>query len=308
MTGVNSYKNSKTSDYLDAIRKNIQENKNANTASRNYTPTFIKRVTSQCQFANTATVTEKTLQDYEITDNSGKQVAFLPFDLTVEDAMNDNHGTVTGTEQYTDSKLISDTTPLRKAFLFDGSSYILLDNESNFDFEYNQAFSIPIRVLLSDISADVGIVVKSNDLGVGVGIKLYYETSSGFFVFKLSDGTNEYEVKTTTTIRANQEYAILATYAGTSNQSGMKIYIDSNLEATGASSAISSTILNNIQVAIGAESDGGSKMPNNSFVDDFQWWNVELDSDDALDLSLHKQINKHATVTNPAQLGYSDVS
>ncbi|MBA4718584.1 MAG: hypothetical protein HRO68_05635 [Nitrosopumilus sp.] len=56
-------------------------------------------------------------------------VAYFGFDGNVNDySGNQNHGTITGSEQYRSG-------PMGTAFNMDGSSRITLDNESNFDFD-----------------------------------------------------------------------------------------------------------------------------------------------------------------------------
>ncbi len=62
-------------------------------------------------------------------------VAHLKFNNDVTDSAGSNNGTVTGTTTYATGKI-------NNAFSFNGSSYITLANESNFDIDYNEPFSI----------------------------------------------------------------------------------------------------------------------------------------------------------------------
>lgn len=309
MSATNSYRDSDTGDILNDVRIYIAEQKAGRaSAGDDVTLTFISPLDNQINFSNSVATTLKTLGDYKVVDNTGKLVAFLPMELTVNDTMNSNHGTVTGTETYADSDVVSPSHPMRKAFSFDGSSYITLDNESNFDFEHTDTFSVSFRFMLGSLATDQGLIVKSADLGTGVGWGVYYDNASGFIVFKISDGTTEYSVASTTSILALRWYTCMATFAGSSNQSGMKIYVDGVLEATGASSAISSTVLNSSAVVIGAESDGGSIITNGSLIDDLQIWNTENDADDADDIHQGKQISQDTSVTKPAFFDFSDVA
>ena len=58
--------------------------------------------------------------------SSDALVAHLKFNDNVTDSANSNNGTVTGTTTYVAGKV-------GKAFSFNGSSYVTLANESNFD-------------------------------------------------------------------------------------------------------------------------------------------------------------------------------
>jgi len=306
MGNTNTYRDTQAVDLLDALRKQSAEAKNTGTTAVRVL-TFTKSPASHVTLETPQpTATAATIGDYKIVDNRSKLVAFFPFDLDVEDAMNSNDCTVSGTEQYTDAEPISLTHKLRKAFLFDGSSYLTVANESNFDFDHTNTFSVSFRFLLGTIASTQGLIVKSNDLTTGLGWKIYYDNSSGFLVFTLADGTTAYSISGTTTILANIWYRVVCIYAGTSNRSGMSIYMNDTLETTGTSSTISSTILNNVNVAIGAESDGGSKVVNNSKVDDVQIWNVVLNTTDINRLDHALQTSKDTP--KPAYLGFSDVS
>ena len=305
MTTTNSYKDTKAIDYLEAIKRNQLESRNSKSSSSNFDMTYMLPMTSDIGIATTFTNTEKTLGDYDVVDNTGKLVAFLPFDYDVLDASNNNDGTITGTETYVDGPEISSTHPMRKAFSFNGSTYITLANESNFDFEHTNAFSVSFWVKCGTISATTGLVTKANSNATAqIGWKCLLQ-NNGTVTFNLSDGTTTYGVTTTTDIDNNIWRFLCFTYSGNSNRSGMKIYIDGSLDNTGTSSTISSTILNNVTCVIGAFQ--ASNYLTGS-IDNVQIWNVELTSSDITDLYAGKQINRDTTATNPAILGLSDVT
>lgn len=293
-------------NYLNKLRKDIVLSRNSGTALTANTNLYTITPTDSASTDDSESIIEQTVGDYEVTDNTGKLVAYLSFDYDVLDKSNSNNGTVTGVTTYVASETISSTHPLRTAFSFDGSSYITLANESNFDFEYDDPFSVCFWLKLSTIAADQGLVMKSNDMSTASGWKIYFNDSDNMIKFKLSDGTNTFSVSSTTALLANHWYHIACTYAGTSNQSGMKIYIDGDLEATGSSSSISSTILNNVSVVLGAESDAGNKMTG--VMDELQVWNVALVAADIDLIHIGRQVNKNTSQTNPAYFGYADVT
>ena len=518
MTTTNSYKDTKAIDYLEAIKRNQLESRNAKSSSSNFDMTYSLPMTSNVGVVTSFTNTEKTLADYQVTNNIAKLVAYFPFDYDVNDAMNSNHGTLTNSgicwlklnEDVNDSigtnhGTVTGTTTyvagqIDNAFSFNGSSYITLANESNFDFDVSNAFSIAFwtqtstdsgmtyiakknaqtaanigwsvirgsgndtfNVLMADgtnqwnvssslnvnpadgvwrhfvmtysgsgnrngvkiyvngvldatgtsdttvttllnnlspvvgaesdagvkftgliddlmifdfeltstiissiyalttddystlaystgievapytrkafdtnglftievanesnfdfeyddpfsvalwlkmdsIASDQAIITKSTNLTTALGWKIYFQNTSDYIVFKLADGTNAFSVTSTSSLLASKWYHIVCTFSGNSNQSGMKIYVNGTLEATGASSAISSTILNNTSVFI-ASANNTEKLDGH--IDELTVWNVELSSSDVTDLYNTKQINKNTSVTNPAILGFSDVS
>ena len=289
MTTTNTYTDTKAVDYLEAIKRNQLESRNAGSTFSNFDMTYSLPMLSAMSMVNALTNTEQTLGDYDIVDNTAYLLAYFPFDYDVNDAMNSNDGTVTGTTTYIDfSPEISSTHPVRKAFSFNGSSYITLANESNFDFDYTNTFSVAFWVKMGSISADQGLVMKTNNLTTGIGWGVYFNNSGDTISFKLADGTTAYTVTSSTAFTTSKYNHIVVTYAGTSNRSGMKIYVNGTLETTGTSSAISGTLLNNSSVILGAESDAGSIFTGS--MSEVQIWNKELSTSQITDLYAGKQI------------------
>ena len=308
MSSTVAYKDSTASDYLEAIRKHIQSNDNKNTSAENFTPTFIKPVTSKISLANAFTHTQKTLGDYDVVDNTGKLVAYLPFDLDPLDASNDNHGTWTGTETYVDGPEINEDKH-RKAADFDGASYLTLANESNFDREHNQPFSI-CGWIKTTTSATMMIWAKDNTAGsVDNGFWIYWNDSVGQIIFGLDTGSGGsqtfFQMGFTIAITDGLWRHLCCTFSGNSNRNGMKMYVDGVLVATGAAGAISESILNNVPLVIGADSDGS--LPFTGQMSQVQFWNVELVQADVTDIVSGKQINKDTAATNPGIISLTDV-
>jgi len=311
MPGVNTYKDTEAADYLDAIRKHQAENRNANSGAANFSPTYVLQRSNQINVSNSFTNTAQTLGDYDVTDNTAYLVAYLPFQLDSLDASNSNHGTWTGSETYTTGPEIS-ATKYPKAASFNGSSYVTLANESNFDFEHSDPFSVSFWVYVgSSITNQDVLFGKGNDLDAGpsvAGYGLVYATTTSNLSFRLTDGTTVFAVvSSVSSVPLNTWTHTVCTFSGNSNRSGMKIYINGSISVTGTPSAtITSTIQNNVSFTIGAESDGGRIF--DGYIAEVQVWNSELDSDDVTDLYNGKQLNKDTAATNPAIIGYSDVT
>ena len=200
-------------------------------------------------------------------------ISHYRFEQNVLDSEGGNHGTVTGTENY---------VPGQKAFAFDfdGSTFITLANENKFDFEHNQPFSISVWVKPTEgMANNRNIIAKSNNLIAPAstqGYGLFYNTGvDGRFILRLVDSSdNFFQIISTGSKSTDTWWHIAVTYSGNSNQDGLKIYVNGILENTGANSAISNSILNNQNVVIGAESDGGGIFTGQ--IDDALIFNTEL--------------------------------
>ena len=300
MTTTNKYTDTTSIDYLEAIKRNQLEFRNSKSSVSNFDMTYMFNPDNEITFTNSFTNTEKSIGDYDVVDNSSKLVAYIPMDYDTLDASNSNDGTVTGTETYVAGPEISSTHPFRKAFSFNGSSYISLANESNFDFEHSNPFSVSFWI--NGASQSLKIVIGKGSLGTA-GYTFF--TNSGTHVFRLTDSSlGTFQVVTASTTQNSKWHHLVGTFSGNSNRSGLKIYVDGVLDNTGTAGAISNSILNNIAVQIGA---GNALSHFTGSVDEVQIWNVELSSTDVTDLYAGKQINKD-TPAKPAYLGASDVA
>ena|SRR3990167_6332915 len=305
MTTTNSYKDTKAVDYLEAIKRNQLESRNSKSSSSNFDMTYMLPIKSAIGISTTVTSTEKTIGDYGIIDNTPYLVAYLPMDYDVRDASNSNHGTVTGTETYVDhSPEISSTHPLRKAFSFNGSSYITLANESNFDFERTSNFSISFWIKGGTLGVFEEFISKGAINTVGWSI---YSNIDNFLEFQLfSSAGSQLFARYAADITDGNWHHVVWTYNGNSDISGVKVYIDgTSRTVTTIFNTLTTSILNNNALILGADPLGGNKFTGQ--LNDVQIWNVELSSTDVTDLYAGKQINK-SPVTKPAILGLSDVT
>src|SRR3990167_11560177 len=250
MTTTNSYKDTKAVDYLEAIKRNQLESRNSKSSSSNFDMTYMLPIKSAIGISTTVTSTEKTIGDYGIIDNTPYLVAYLPMDYDVRDASNSNHGTVTGTETYVDhSPEISSTHPLRKAFSFNGSSYITLANESNFDFERTNPFTLSFWTKYSG-NAITLIADKGPNTGPGYTIRTLTDGNLRFIL--RSTLGNEIRVDTSSPTNDNNWHNIVMSYDGSSTAAGLSIYVDGNLvPKVVGSDTLTASILNNDPLVIG---------------------------------------------------------
>lgn len=184
-----------------------------------------------------------------------------------------NHGTRFG------------TTPIvlggvsGNAHSFSGDDYITIANESNFDFERTDKFSINAWVNVSSFAAQRRIFVKWNgDIG-------YYFLVSGSGGLRMTlsgtgtNGVNEIDVVSSgTTLVLNRWYHVAMTYNGSSVFTGVKMYIDGVLQTTNDNSGgatLTTTILNNNTPLIGINNDLSGE-PFVGLIDEVAVYNVEL--------------------------------
>jgi Concanavalin A-like lectin/glucanases superfamily len=149
---------------------------------------------------------------------------------------------------------------------FDGvSEYITLANESNFDFEFNQTFSVACWHLNSGGNAGMAVVAKQ-DLVVA-------SDDRGWILFQRAGGTNPtYTVElanntsTRAATRTTSEWAgniwrhVGFSYSGSGTTAGTLIYVSgiSQAKTDIADTLASSTILNAIPVQLGARNGTGA--------------------------------------------------
>ncbi len=146
-------------------------------------------------------------------------------------------------------------------FEFNEISRIDLANESNFDFDFltNEcSFTFWLRPNSTVTDAFPLILAKRDDIAVtDVGWSIYWDRDNTLIELEIADGTSEHFVTSTAASVPKDVWTHIAiTFDGTSDQSGMKIYINGVLDTTGTSDPISSGVLNALTVSIGGGNTG----------------------------------------------------
>ena len=204
---------------------------------------IIRYLTSSSIVATGGTVT--------VTDGL---VAQLKFNDDVTDTYG-NNGTVTGTETYVAGKI-------DKAFSFNGSSYITLANESNFDFERTDPFSIAFWVNMGN-NTNKMLMCKGDDpysAGTTSGISIW--TQADWLDVNINASSSQF-IRVRTAIASIEDstwHHVTVAYDGSSAASGLTIYYDgvSQSLSTVSDTLTSSSILNNYPFLIG-DSGAGSR-------------------------------------------------
>jgi len=209
----------------------------------------------------------------------GAPTTNIQFEGTVEDITGPNNGTWTGTETYEIGKL-------GQAGIFDGSSFVSLANEGNFD--HTTATKYSISVWVKTASNTVSIVSKraaTNEEGWDVLIE-----AGGKVRFAMEDTSNAtMTVDSVTSIDDGKYHHITCTYDGSNNSTGMKIYFDGVDDSTARSGSGLGTITNNIAVQIGAQA--GARIITGD-IDDVRLWPRELTANGVTDVFKQR---KHLT-------------
>lgn len=229
------------------------------------------------------------------TSDTSDHYAFLDLDDSLvgwwrgegdatDDGPNGNNGTAFGDTTYTDGVF-------GQAFSFDGTGdYVSLANESQFDFERTDSFSVSMWLKPADTSVDIPIAKMDSDNGFRgwdfvtnfgsttdpgkVAVQIWNSPSNRIDVRLASDSS---------LLNDGNWHHYLWTYDGSSSGSGVKIYEDGSLLATTVTTnTLTQTILNNEPVFIANRKDNGNAFKGG--IDDVLIFSRELSADEVASL------------------------
>src|SRR3989344_3674737 len=142
-----------------------------------------------------------------------------------------------------------------QGFSFDGTNdYALISNESNFDFERTNSFSVSAWIKIASTAVENPLITKmgSGPSYPGWGIFVRPNELRVFLINKENAPTNYIRKDSAIQVDDNVWHHVAFTYNGTSLASGVNIYIDGNLSnGTVANDNLSASILTNVSVYIG---------------------------------------------------------
>jgi hypothetical protein len=190
------------------------------------------------------------------------------------------------------------------ALQFDNNdSYVAVANESNFDFERTDPFSISTWIYRDSNTAGDEIISKYTTPGLeyrGYGIWLVAgETSLNFSLE--NSASNKILVETNSgAVSSGTWHHIAVTYDGSSNTSGVEIYVDGvDQSLIVSANNLSSTTLNNSSVVIGGDSADLNCCVFNGRIDDTRIYDRELSPAEVQQLYLATSPGG-GSCTNPA--------
>jgi len=163
-----------------------------------------------------------------------------------------------------------------------GGEYVTVDNEENFDFEHNDSFSIETWIKTSK-NNDNYIIGRRDGAGtIWRGYCICIFTNGNIEVHLIHHHLNNEKiwVKGGTNVADGQWHHIGFSYNGSGVASGVKIYVDGNLETPSVSNDNlgGKTILNNIPLKIGARGDGQGQSSFVGTIDETYFFNRVITS------------------------------
>jgi hypothetical protein len=165
--------------------------------------------------------------------------------------------------------------------VLDGTGdYVDIANETQFDFDRDEAFSVSCWVKAnSSIAGTVSILGKIQTSGNQPGYEIVYDTDNARVKFQLLQANGAaflQSVSTPNSVPVNTWKLVTATYDASSTVAGCKIYINGSLDVAGtAGGPLTDTILYNEPFQIGKGSSGATFYGE---IDDARVYSVELTS------------------------------
>jgi hypothetical protein len=174
-------------------------------------------------------------------------VASYPFELNMDDQVNNADGLVTGTARYT---VGADGT----AFDFNGATSINLP-QSTFAFDRNDPFSISFT--MRDFTDSQETVLAKYSSGAGMITEVTASGSIQFYLMNTFASNNILVSSTNPIFDDNNYHDVVITYDGSSDANGVKIYADgSEVNTTVWFDNLSSSIVNSDNITVGSRTDG----------------------------------------------------
>ncbi len=176
------------------------------------------------------------------------------------------------------------------ALNFDGTNdYVTIANESNFDFDNTDSFSIEAWIKTTAVSGRIVSKMYQADPYTGYEMNVSSTGKLEFLVRNDNSPSNYFIEFSTTDINDGIWHHVAVTYDGTSDISGSELYIDGVLEATtSTANTLTGSILNNYPVTIGNRANLGTPYYFNGYIDEVRVWNTERT---AGDISTNMNVN-----------------
>jgi hypothetical protein len=184
---------------------------------------------------------------------------------------NDNYATLSGfTESSWEKGKFGDS------LYFDGTSSVAtVANESAFDFEQDDAFSISSWVKVVGDNSEQKIFNKMDNGAPNRGYEFFVHNDNFLSAYLISSWSGDaIFVQGNTAINDDQWHHVAMTYAGTSTAPDVKLYLDGVLESTSINNdSLASTILTDISPNIGNRNGGSLYFEGN--IDELKVYNYE---------------------------------
>ncbi|MHC4738742.1 MAG: LamG domain-containing protein [Planctomycetota bacterium] len=201
----------------------------------------------------------------------------LPTDITITAEYTKSENTEAAQKQVS----ILTICPSGTALDFDGlDDYVNVSNETNFDFERTDSFSILLWAKLSEITFFSPIISKESHSGNYRGYEMRIIGDKLRIILRNSfQPSNQIRVDSTISLFAERWYYLGFTYDGSSEAAGVKMYINGFPETVSiASNDLTGSILNNVPITIGSRTGGGDFF--NGVIDDVRIYDRALSGEE----------------------------
>jgi hypothetical protein len=214
--------------------------------------------------------------------NRGGPIGWWKFDENTGSTANDaggkgNNGTTTGATYVSGKR--------NYALDFDGSNdFTDMNDVAILDFN-DKDFAISGWFNRDTFTTDDTIVAKRNAVDTGQGYVVYIDDSTDKLTFEAGDGTDDYQIESTSTFLATGWNHFLVNWDDDS-VTGTKMYIngvEQNVTRTGTLANVGD-LTNAVDFRIGGESDTATDSPFDGKLDEIQVFNYSLTRQQALNL------------------------
>lgn len=201
-----------------------------------------------------------------------------------------NASQILGLYNYTGSNYIT-PLPVGNALSLDGSSYVTVTNQTPYNFDVTNPFSISCWVKTTNASSGFDGFVTKNQDGTNNGWYVCRRGTFGTTQFVIRANGSANIVNGAVVINDGNWHNILVTYSGNSNRSGMKIYVDGVLDTAGTSNAMTTPSTNSDNVVIGNFATGTDKFTG--LIDEVQIFNYVVSSAEINAINAGRFANTH---------------
>lgn len=216
------------------------------------------------------------------SNTKAEPTSYLPINANAEivGGVSDD-GVWTGNETYTTGVV----PPIANgACDFDGVSYITFSNKDKFDFDRLNAMSLSLWFKTTMATNAVLITKKLSSTFIGWEFRLNNSIKPRFLLTN-TNNTNEIDVASVMdSLNDGQWHHIVVTYDGSSNASGVNIYVDSVKDTSIAilDDTLTSTIINSEDVTIASRGDATGIFTGQ--MDNIAIWDFELTQENVTSL------------------------
>lgn len=182
-----------------------------------------------------------------------------------------NHGTRFGTAPFQDAGISGN------CHSFSGDDYIQLPNQSAFDRERTDPFSINMWINPPNGGDGGNLFNKISSALTERGYR-FRVTSGTLYVEILNSNVGQYITRTTSSapVVNNTWQMVTMTYDGSSSFNGINLYHNGNLITSSGGGSLSSTILNDVAPALGAKGDYVHNEQYIGLMDEVSFYTVAL--------------------------------